>query len=836
MNLSKHNLKRLGFWFAPFVVLIMVVSGIPLVLNQTPVFAPFQHGQTVTNPSAAASPNSNLQPADCSYLNLIGCIPFPSGSDCSSAWGQFVQNNFGPGCASIELANEINAINAANALAESQNIIIGLGNSLNITNSGTANVNATFQELLSYYEARAEAIVPYFLNATTWNITTYDTIAIFSGLIPSLIGIEEAIARQQWQDWNATVNEWNAAWGPGGSWTGTQPAGFLNGIQGASFFNSTLAINDVTLGITRPFMTWTANDTPSATIQGQKVSYFNVAPGGSIFQADAFNSSFYRASHSNYTITDLMTGTSFYMPYVSNAAWINGSSPNITSQYHIGQFDLLKVVCNVNCTKADTNAGLTDFESTNAYRLNTADLSTAYGGGFDNSGSAQLVLYNTCNDPTALTGCANRRQPVPSDASVCITVVPSEYMSGSDACSTPPSYTGGTSTQLSSGPGSVVGGNRTLYAFAETAQSLVNNTMVMAYDYWITLRAITNDGSYAIPANCAIPTPSDAFPTATNFVNYNLSANNIEAVYLAYLNAVAREYGEVFTTSVGFCGDQNLGFSFNWTQSWTLLLNITASVYIAGPYGNSHVAVPLNLNGTRALNTTYNNTASWPAYDVSPTLLYPYEYQANIPIGKIYPIPVNNPMIGVLVNYPQNLYYGNGALYRPAWGIPTYVGLTGTGNYTYVSGNLSNVSSGASPQSGDAIEINSCFLNGINLAMTTGICPISVTYFNNFTIGLVHSTVPTYPVLPIPISQQAAALCGTGALNQWYDAWAGYIITGAASIFVYIGQAASSIPVVGGAFQTFFTDLGCLIGYIVLILIFVGLFILIAWLVRVYRG
>ncbi len=726
------------------------------------------------------------------------------------------------GSACSNTASGATTVNGANALSNAENIAFGLSNTLNVTNSGTANINSTFQELLSYYAGRAEAIVPYFLNFSTWNATVEDNVLIYSGLISSLEGYETSFAYQQYQDWNATANSWDAAWGPGGTWESTQDAGFLYGqVAGAAFPNSTIAINNVAIAVAPPLELWTINSLTSGG--GQNNSYFNIAPGGTIMNANIYNSSLFPTGYANYTVYDLTTGTHFFMPQVTYTEYVNDNLPSVSKNESIGQFDLLRVTCNFNCYQSvHNNAVYTTFETANAYELNAANLNIKNGVGV-NSAIPTLSVYNTCNDPGALypLGCQAARFRVPNEGipnpAICITLVPIQA-SGTGACATERALTGGDSVELSnSTTGGAVGGNRTLYAFASTAQSLVNNTETMAYDYWLTLRAVTENGTYAIPPNCAIPTPSDAFPTATNFDNYNLSTNNVEAVYLAYLNAVARGYGEVFTNRVGFCGDQNLGFSFNWTGSWTpLILNITASIYIAGAYGNQ--TIPLNLNGTPAPNVTYLNVASWPVYNIDPTLLYPFEYQANVPVGKIYPVSVNNPIVGVLVNYSGNLDYRNPA-FKPAWGIPTYVSLYGNGNYTYVSGNVSNIPSGKANDSGDAIMISSCVLNGFPQT----ICSIAVTYFANFTIGLVHSVIPTYPYIP-PNNGIGSNICGTASLNAWYDAWASNIIVIGGTVFFYIGDAAAGIPDIGGALNSFFQYLGCFVGYVLLIIVIVFIF------------
>lgn len=739
-------------------------------------------------------------------------LPIPQGVSCALAFASLAALVvFGPGCASTSAPN-YGAINAANAQVAADNVMINLYNALNLTSSEVANLNATFQELLSYYEARAEAVVPYFLNST-WNTTIYDQIAIESGLVPSLIGVETAFAYQQYQDWNATVHGWDAAFGAGGSFAATS-AGFNDVLTppGATppYVNESLALNGHDMNVSRPFEYWTSTPVNG---YGTNATYFSIAPGGTVVDANVFNATDF-SSFANYTVYDLTQGFSFPVPRVSYLDWSTNDYPIVTTLHHIGQFDLLKVVCSQACAGAagPNNPAWTTFETSGAYALSNATPFNPKGENIYNSMVPSLLL--------SLAGSSGQLPPgrviVPSNVdSVCITLTPTP---GTGVCSTHMVPTTGNSAALGSGPGSAVAGPRTLLEFAATAQRLVNNTMKMAYDYWLTLHAVTEGGKYAIPANCAIPTPSDALPTSTNLQNYNLSANNLEAVYLSYLNAVAQEYGQVFTNTVGFCGDPNLGFSFNWTGSWNLLLNVTASVYL------SNGTTPVYLNGTAAPTVSYSNVASWPVYNVDPALLYPEEYQMNVPVGTVYPVPINDPLTAVLVNYPHNVEYGNRALV-PAWGVPTYASLSGNGNYVGVSGVLTNIGSGRANSSGDAIEINSCVYKGI----VQNPCDISVTYFNNFTIGLVHAVIP--PVLfpppgPNPFSLGGTA-CGTSGLNSWYDSWAGYVVSGVSSVFVYAGDGAARIPIIGAPLSGFLTTLGCVLGWVALIIVV----FLIAWLV-----
>jgi hypothetical protein len=823
--------KRLGISvviFSVFAALVMVLSGIPFVASVTPIVGTSveRNAGIDTSPLASSSGVTHGISVKGDGNDVLQQVPNPQGLVCdvSFASGNILLGAL-EGCFASSTSGST-ASNAPNENVAAENVMIYLNDSLNATNAETAIINATFQELLAYYESRAEAIVPYFLNMTTWNSSLYAQIAIDSGLVPSIEGVETAFAGQQYQDWNATASSWNAAFGSSGDFTPDDCAAgwwefdrvcptfaYSGASPGDTNVFGPLAYSGMNLAVTQPFESWDPiGHTP--TDDFFNITYFNMEYGGTIVNANTDNLTDYTDGAANYTVKDVTTGTSFYVPYINYTNWVSGNIPQESHVHHIGQFDLLKLVCNANCSQGTGS----DVETSGAFAFANRTTKYPLGTVGTNEFFPQLTVYSPGFTYFALR--------VPSPANVCIDIDEENEMI---TCSTTVVPTGGNSTSLGSGAGAVVAGNRTLYAFAQTAQSLVNNTMLMAYDYWVTLKAITLNGTFSIPANCAIPTPSDAFPESTNYLNYNLSADNIEAVYLAYLNAIAREYGQVFTTYTGFCGDPNLGFSFNWTQDWKLALNITASVYV------TNNSAPVYLNGTPDHDATYSDVASWPVYNINPTLLYPYEYQMNVPVNTIYPVPINDPLVGVLVNYKGNLEYGN-PVFSPAWGIPTYVSLIGNGNYINISGNLTNTPSGNVPSEGAAISISSCVLNGI---IQTHTCDISVTYFNAFAIGPQHAVLPPQPFPPTPCGiycQQAQLLCGTGAMNQWYDAWAGTIVTAGASIFIYIGEAANNIPKIGGAIDSFFTDLGCIVGYVLLVIILVFIAWLVIYIIRIIRG
>lgn len=699
----------------------------------------------------------------------------------------------GPACGDLAKFNPT-VLNSINAHVAANNTAISTGDFLNITNAAVANLNATVQELLSYFEDRAESIIPYFLNQS-WTQQIYDEIAIDSGLVPAIEGYELAYAFQQFQDWNATAQTWNAAFGASGQFHSTSAALEQSKIEGGSPVNAPIVRNGFNLGVTRPWQWWGTEPFNNST--GMPV-YFNLDPGGTVINAPSSIPG--ETVYPTLTIDDLTQNFAVPVPQVNASNWANQTNiPIVSTADHIGQFDLLKLTCSANCgasgifTSAQVSGGYA-FEN-----YSTADA----GSTLISLMSYKIAIYNFA--------AANIFQAwVPQSTKVCVSLNPDP--SGNDSCATYLEPTGGLSTATGSGPGAVAGSNRTLFSYASTMKGLVNNTMTMAYDDWVTLRALTENGTFAIPSDCSIPTPSDAFPADTDFANYQLNPLDLEVVYLSYLNSVARAYGESFTNGMEFCSDPNLALTYNWSHAWSPLLNISASVYLAGGQG------PLFPNGSLDPTSQYTKPATWPVTNVDPSFLYPFDYQMDIPTNTVYAVPVNDPVAAVLMSYAGNVGYGIGR--SPSWGLPTHLDLTGSGNYIQISGSLSSVGSGSSNASGDALYLSSCTLRGV----PENPCNVSVTYFNNFTFGIVHG-------LQSPVAAGGGGgggggigltnSCGATVFNQWYDEWAGYVVETVSGFFGFIASGASAIPVVGGVFAAAIDGLGCLLAWITLIVLVV---------------
>jgi hypothetical protein len=757
----------------------------------------------------------------------------------------------GPACAYAQSSQaEKAAIAAIVTQYEYQsrnNTITLLNNVLNVTAASFANINASWQELLSYFEDRAEAIVPYFLGLN-WNQTTQDQIIIDSGLASAIEGIQEAMGIQTFQDWNGTASTFASYYGPGCASCSNpyyiHPGSFpYPGHSDAIAFNTTgysgegsgqlfaFIGNQNDFNVSQPWEAWRGTTAAGFPIP----IYFNMAPGGNIVCAPVTVESLCPT----YTVYDLTKGTSYTVPDITIPAWQNQTSNNfpLTSTLplfstvnHIGQFDLLKLACTASCSNPTHGV----FTSNSYAFINASNPD------FDLSYSQQAIncaVPGGCNTMTPLVSLMNGEQSniwVPSLAyNVCM--ANKLFFAPFWTCKSTTGLwpTDGFANDIGSGPAQAVGGNATSFGLATTLQELVNNTMTVAQVEYVVEQAMTDAGRYSIPADCSIPPPSAGFPSSVNPADYNIGAEDGVVLYLGYLNSVGKLFDVGSTQGIEFCNDPNLGLTFNWTGSWYLTHNITASVYLTGTINGT--TLPVYPNGSYDPTSTYSNYQSWPVVRINPTLLFPYEYQWNVPLGMVQPVPANDPTTAMLVNYSANNYYGS-SLFKPAWGVPTYLALMGHGNLIWPNGTVSSTGSGYANDTGDAIYISACLVDNV----TQNPCQLGVTFFDQFTYGHVSGLVGVSCVILGSCSGggggglgSLGADCGFGNLDQWYDGWAGYLGSAVAGVFSNLGSSVNGIPYIGGGLSDFFNGIGCLLGWVVIIIVFILLFLLIVYIARV---
>ncbi len=807
-------------------------------------------------------------PTSTTSFGEVGTLQPNSISPAFSVGGEWCKLGFGVATLGIltracsTFQQEEDQLYTATEQAAMHDLIIATENDLNITAAQASLYNASVQELSSYFAQRAEALVPYFLNQS-WSNVLADEIATYSGLTLSLEGILTALGEQEYQVWNATIQSFQGVFGLGEIYGSTGNA--YNVLEGApSHTNpyqmvggggSVFLIGGETSNLYQnPNGAWSWNATPSgkywsdytislpwefwsgypdavAQNTGSPTIYFSMEPGGTVVDAELAQ----RTGDwwGNWTLTDVTTGQTVPVPTVSYAQWRNQTGPSsipiLTKEYPFGPFDLFKATCSSGCGQG-LDPQDSWLETSGAYAYENGSTGYAADTYLDNAMVPHVLVGQT--GYTGISGGANFSTflSTPSTFTGICGVFTTNILSGN--CSTPTAPTEGFASEISGGPGQVVGGNDTLTQLGPTFQHVLNNTMALVHAEYNVLRAVTDNGTYQIPADCSMPFPSDAFPAATDPANYQLSVANTEVVYLAYLEATARWYGTQLNGNLGFCDNPDLGLRYNWTSTWSLRTNITASIYLGSSTGAVYA------NGTPDPTASLSSPSSWPIRNVDPTLLYPFEYQLTPTVGQVVPLPFNDPTAAVLVNWSGNPEYGASGFLRPSWGIPSYDSLTGHGNAVDVSGYVSGTSSNEPNSTGDALYISSCVVGGVSQST----CPLSVVYFNNFTFGVVHSFVA--------VSCQVAGTCpgsgggggggglasvtdcGFGTFGSWYDAWIGYVGEGVSSFFGYAASAVGGIPIIGGAIASFLNGIGCVLAWVVVIIVIVIVAVLllyIAW-------
>ena len=313
-------------------VLIMIGSGVVAAgINPFPSVS----ASVATAPTPAVNPSAAVMPAAITPSAIN-----PSGAFCNWVLGAqplVIYQLLGPSCAYSALEAEVVQVDAANANISANNIITALGNYENMSAAATANVNATFQELLSYYEGRAEAIAAEYVGQN-WSNLTYTTILDESGLTSSIEGMEFALADQQYQIWNATAASWNTAFGFGGQFASAVYAAFQlpigSGAHGPGYSITSsdfIAGNGYSFNASYPYERWGLYGFPhDSNLYGiSNGSYFNLMPGGTIIEpAICGTTGMYaylctETQNATFTIQDLTTGFNYTVPKVSWATYIS---------------------------------------------------------------------------------------------------------------------------------------------------------------------------------------------------------------------------------------------------------------------------------------------------------------------------------------------------------------------------------------------------------------------------------------------------------------------------------------------------------------------------------
>ena len=359
-----------------------------------------------------------------------------------------------------------------------------------------------------------------------------------------------------------------------------------------------------------------------------------------------------------------------------------------------------------------------------------------------------------------------------------------------------PTYSGSGET---SGNGCVTSGT----AITTITGQLIANTTLSGQVYWAFIRSLGYTSLGSIPANCIIPAPYMALPS--QFDVGNLSLNQTIALYESFLQGMGNFYGANSAFSVCHGPVQS---PYNYT-TWVfanLYVEMWASIYI-----NSGTAA-VNGTGAAMAGELYGNVSTWafvnatctpalggechnPLYpavtgqtEIQNVLIAPTQKSIAIPTQTKWAVPADNPLLLFAYNSHTGLN-----VYRLNGNGTKDLGPNGWGSST----------------GGDSIYLNACFVNSTSVTN----CTVTLATWNIY-VGQVG---PPPPPPPPPPPSTGVECPGTSSL--WVF---GSIVNGVAGVFI-------GIPFIG-------SGLGCFIGYVVLVLLFVVLIYVAMAVINIVRG
>lgn len=172
--------------------------------------------------------------------------------------------------------------------------------------------------------------------------------------------------------------------------------------------------------------------------------------------------------------------------------------------------------------------------------------------------------------------------------------------------------------------------------------------------YWSFLKSLGYNSPNQIPADCLVPAPYTALPASYSSQTANMSETQLEAYYLGVLQAEGRFYNSSLS-GTQFCGTgATKQFQIGSSNFGNLFVNATGSVYLNNGTG------PVNGNGTALPSQKYGNISTWTVHN-SQLFLMPELGSIGIPVGKVWNVPVNDPVQVFATTTGQLLtLYGNG--------------------------------------------------------------------------------------------------------------------------------------------------------------------------------
>jgi len=371
--------------------------------------------------------------------------------------------------------------------------------------------------------------------------------------------------------------------------------------------------------------------------------------------------------------------------------------------------------------------------------------------------------------------------------------------------------------------------------------------------YWLTLRNLGYTSANQVPARCLIPSPAQLLPqdlTPTQLASLNATA--MLRIYYALLGNLAYTFNASSEiTSFNVCGHH-------------VTLPTGSSPIGFGTYGYGYLYNPANgtiRNANGTVGQVYGNPETWNYSGV--VSLAPAIGAFTVPIGTPWLLPDDNPSFatvqafGVLNGTADNHTNSKTGVAEVVANGPTQCAVASPPAMNcsldnsplqvldYLGGNSSanhGITGSAFPTHEDgsgagwSLYLTACFTAQANAGVQNvsytetlaGGCAFdhntinSTVYFvcsgGEFVFNI--SSCPTPP--PILVVGSSTGLCGTGGLTAWYDAWIGSIVSGIAGPF-------QGIPLIGAG-------LGCILGWVAVIAIFVIIVIAIIFVIRFVRG
>lgn len=256
--------------------------------------------------------------------------------------------------------------------------------------------------------------------------------------------------------------------------------------------------------------------------------------------------------------------------------------------------------------------------------------------------------------------------------------------------------------------------------------NLMVSAELAADAYWTFLKSQGYTRASQIPAGCIIPYPSEALPQGASNALGNLTVGEALDIYEAWMNGIAQFFNTP-VNSTTFCAGhpafKGPGFlpspdGVNVSGYLYFPLNSTkdkSEVFRTGAPNGSVL-------GTWAVNGSIAGHAKGAPVQM---VIYPTVSTLTIPIGRVFEVPANDPIVALApVDGPNAT-------------LPNYYLLHGNGSNVYHNGSGIVVDS-ISPPAGSSVYLTSCTVSGA----PTANCTLTLSNLQGY---IQNVTCPTGP-------------------------------------------------------------------------------------------